>query len=127
MNKKQYFFCKKKKMVNEGDVFIFRCFWDGSISHTRSYILRWLFRALCWSNHLHQKIPSASSTAPAGDVAFYCGRRSEFPKDPQLRRAAALERSSCERSSCSRQLVATEALRDTGCGSFSPLYRLIPW
>lgn len=74
----------------------------------------------CWSNHLHQKIPSASSTAPAGDVAFYCGRRSEFSKDPQLRHAAALERSSCERSSCSRQLVAVEAPRDTGCGSFSP-------
>jgi len=75
---------------------------------------------LCWSSHLHQKISFASSTAPAGDVAFYCERRSEFSKDPQLRHAAAFERSSCERSSCSRQLVAVEAPHDTGCGSFLP-------
>lgn len=80
---------------------------------------------LCWSNHLHHKIPSASSTAPAGDVAFYCGRRSQFSKDPQLRHAATLERSSCERSSCSRQLVAVEASCDTGCESFSPFLSYI--
>lgn len=112
------FFFSERKMITQR--YIFFCIQGGLISHTRSCFLTDDYFKLCWSNHFHQKIPSASSTAPAGDVAFYCGRWSEFSKDPQLRHAAALERSSCERSSCSRQLVAVEAPRDTGCGSFSP-------
>ena len=109
------FFFRKKNSLKDIYFFAFKVAWYLTQDRASSQMT-----ISSWSNHLHQKIPSASSTAPAGDVAFYCGRRSEFSKDPQLRHAAALERSSCERSSCLRQLVAVEAPRDTGCGSFSP-------
>lgn len=101
---------------------MFRCFWDSSISHMKSYFLRWLdFELSAGATISIKKFLPRHRRRRQATSPFIAEGESEFPKDSQLRRAAALERSSCERSSCSRQLVATEAPRDTGCGSFSSL------